>query len=123
MHLPGNVICRLTGGVVGQFDPTGRRRAPRMDLYSCLPIAAVDRGAPGEASEIIVRNISTSGLSFLAARALAVGERVVVWVPDGCRKLSVHSTIKWVREMGRVSFAIGAHFSFIGCNLPARQPG
>ena len=108
-----------------EFGARAKRCEPRVGLRAkakIVPIVVDDRGIPP--MDVWVRDISSCGVGFVAARNLPMGSLFLLKLPTAARdEVAVQYRVTYSNAIGGGSHVIGAAFDRLVCNDRAIETG
>jgi hypothetical protein len=105
-------LARSLAGKRGEENE--RRRSPRVEVNSRLPMALINKGEALPAVPIMVRDVSPRGINILYPEPLPAGQQFTIQL-ESTSKITLLCTVLHSRTMETGLHSIGAEFT---CVLP-----
>ena len=106
------VVAGLKGAAVDSAAGAERRRASRMQIEAKLQITPTTGPRANKRIDVLTRDISYSGLGFLAGIALAAGQEIIVHVPRRNRPpVLIRACVRFAAPLADGIHVVGAHFT------------
>ncbi len=108
-----NASCTATSSA---FKPLGRpidrdrRRDQRKPMQNKATVTVIDGPHAGSSHEILTRDLSFSGVSFLLREELAVGHRCSISISNGYRTDTHHAEVVRTRALSNGKYEMAVQF-------------
>jgi hypothetical protein len=112
VQIPAETFAAIQGRLCGQPQEHSpeRRKAARIVLSRLIFIVPLEDGKPGQAFQVVIRDISTTGIGLLCGQAMARGSAFVVRLPVESDYLWIYCRVVRCEPADSNLFIVGAEF-------------